>query len=290
MRKKVVLTGITGFIGKNLAERFLKNGWQVNALIRTLSDLTVLDNQEQIKFFNIDEESMVDILETVKPNVVVHLASLYLSQHEYCNIHGLINSNIEFGTKLLEAMQLNGIKNFINTGTAWQHYQNEDYNPVNLYAATKQAFEAIIKYYQEAYGFHVINLQLFDTYGKGDTRRKILALLHENRTTNEELAMSQGEQLIDLVHIDDVIAAFELATEYLLYDNSKCGTYAVSSQRPMILKDMVAEYESNMNCKLNIQWGKRPYRMREVMVPWSNYSVLPGWQAKVSFADGLKRI
>lgn len=290
MQKKVLLTGVTGFIGRNLVKRFLSQNWQVNALIRSGSDVAVLAERGQIQFFNVDKECMTDILARVQPDVVVHLASLYLAQHDYKDIPALINSNVAFGTNLLDAMRLTGVKNFINTGTAWQHYQNEDYNPVNLYAATKQAFEAIIKYYQEAYNFRVINLQLFDTYGRGDTRRKIVALLDELRQTNHFLAMSQGEQFIDLVHIDDVVNAFIMAADYLLQGSLKCGTYAVSSQQPIRLKDLVAEYERIMNCKLHIEWGGRPYRSREVMIPWSDYMLLPGWRAEINFEDGIRRI
>lgn len=290
MQKKVLLTGITGFIGRNLVKRFLSQGWQVSALIRSGSDVDVLPERNQIQFFNVDKECMTDIFAKIRPDVVVHLASLYLAQHDYKDIPALINSNVAFGTKLLDAMRLTGVKNFINTGTAWQHYQNEDYNPVNLYAATKQAFEAIIRYYQEAYNFRVINLQLFDTYGRGDTRKKIVALLDELRKTNKSLAMSQGEQFIDLVHIDDVVNAFIMAADYLLQDSSKCGIYAVSSQKPVRLKELVAEYERIMDCKLHIEWGGRPYRPREVMLPWSDYMLLPGWRAEISFVDGIKKM
>jgi hypothetical protein len=39
--------------------------------------------------------------------------------------------------------------------------------------------------------------------------------------------------------------------------------------------------------KLNIEWGGRPYRDREVMVPWKGIPV-PGWKAKVNVEEGIQ--
>ena len=69
-----------------------------------------------------------------------------------------MSSNITFGTQLVEAMVANGCYQFVNTGTSWQHYENDEYNPVNLYAATKQAFEDILRYYVETSALRVITL------------------------------------------------------------------------------------------------------------------------------------
>ena len=66
-----------------------------------------------------------------------HLAARYIAANAYEDIGGLVKDNIEFGTELLEAMKANNINHFVNTGTAAQHYENEAYNPMNLYAATK---------------------------------------------------------------------------------------------------------------------------------------------------------
>ena len=63
-----------------------------------------------------------------------------------------------------------GVKILVNTGTSWQHYENKDYSPVNLYAATKQSFEAILQYYVEVASLKAITLKLFETYGLDDPR------------------------------------------------------------------------------------------------------------------------
>ena len=94
-------------------------------------------------------------------------------------------------------MTVNGVSKIINTGTFWQHYENREYSPTCLYAATKQAFESILHYYVEAKFLMIITLILFDSYGPSDPRPKLFSLLQEARQSEKVIAMSPGEQKID---------------------------------------------------------------------------------------------
>jgi nucleoside-diphosphate-sugar epimerase len=220
---------------------------------------------------------------------VFHLASLFLSQHETKDVNSLIKSNLLFGNQLLEAMKVNQVTNLVNTGTSWQHYNNDDYNPVCLYAATKQAFEAILEYYVQACGIKVITLKLFDTYGPDDPRPKLFHLLSAAATSGETLNMSGGEQFIDLVHIDDVTEAYLTAAQRLIECRAQQHErYAVSSGNPMPLRDLVDLYSEVIGSAINVNWGARPYRFREVMKTWTGGSNLEGWQPKYTLADGMK--
>ena len=144
---------------------------------------------------------MINIVNEANPEIVFHLASLFLAQHTLEDIERLVQSNLLFGVQIAEAITLQGVTKLINTGTSWQHYENEDYNPVCLYAATKQAFEDMLKFYVEASKLKVITLKLFDTYGPDDSRPKLFTLLRKVAQEQTELAMSPGEQLIDLVYM-----------------------------------------------------------------------------------------
>ncbi len=187
---------------------------------------------------------MLDILCKSKPVIVFHLASLFLVQHQSNEIESLIKSNILFGAQLVEAMVKKETYKLVNTGTSWQHYNNEDCGPVNLYSATKQAFEAILKFYAEATPLKAITLKLFDTYGPNDPRPKLFNLLKKVAEEQKPLAMSPGEQLIDIVYIDDVVDAFIIAAERLLNDKVEhYEDYAVSSGSPIKLRDLVKIYE-----------------------------------------------
>lgn len=289
-----LVTGGTGFTGSNLIRRLVSDGWLVHAIVRPDSNLSLLKevtNQVRLHVHDGSTLGLIEIIAIAKPNVIFHLASLILTQHTPKDLVPLLQSNIIFSTQLAEAMAENKINKIINTGTFWQHYENKEYAPTCLYAATKQAFEGILQYYVDTKSLKVITLKLFDSYGPNDPRPKLFSLLKEANKSRQPLLMSLGEQLIDLVHIDDVIGAFILAANRLLIGNvDGHERYAVSSGNPVKLKELVCLYEKVANVNIPIQWGGRSYRDREVMLPWNRGIALPDWKPKISLIDGIRSI
>ena len=291
-RRRALVTGATGYIGLNLAKRFVAEGWDVHVVVRPTAKLDALDPiRPSITIHQHDGSTrdMIRLVGDARPDVVFHLASLFLAQHRPEDVEALISSNLLFSTQLAEAMAANEVKHLINTSTSWQHYENAEYNPVNLYAATKQAFEDILSFYINAHGLKVMTLTLFDTYGPDDPRPKLISLLWKTALNQEALAMSPGEQLIDLVHIEDVIGAFLHSADLVIDQHEGHMQYGISSGKPIRLIDLVAEFEEVTGLKLPIAWGRRPHRQREVMVPWTNYMTLPEWQPRVPFAKGIQQ-
>jgi nucleoside-diphosphate-sugar epimerase len=286
---KIFLTGATGYIGSQLAKRLLLEGHELAIVIRPKSNLKVLHKllpQIEVHIYDGSYASLFAALNTSKPDLVFHIASLFIAQHKQEDVPSLIESNIIFPVQLLEAMNQLEIKQLINTGTSWQHFNNEDYNPVNLYAATKQAFESLLAFYVESQGLKAITLKLFDTYGPGDFRPKLFSLLRKATHTGETLSMSPGQQLLDLVYIDDVLEAYKLAIEQLSVIQ-KSESYAVSSLTTISLRDLLKIYSETTERKVNVEWGGQPYRAREVFIPWTNFNLLPGWVSQVSLAQGI---
>ncbi len=288
-----LVTGATGFVGSHVARRLIRDGWQVHILSREGSRLP--DGTEFNKVTNHRHDgsiqSMVRCVANAKPNVVFHLASMFLVQHAPKDVEPLIASNVLFASQLLEAMAVNEVNCVINTGTSWQHYNNDDYNPVCLYAATKQALEAILEYYVQARGIKAITLKLFDTYGPNDPRPKLFHLLKKAATSGMALDMSAGAQLIDLVHIDDVVEAYLIAAQRLLEGKvSRHEQYAVSSGQPLPLKELTQVYARVTKQAGPVNWGARAYRFREVMVPWDRGIWIDGWKPRIELEDGLCRM
>lgn len=287
---RYILSGATGFIGSHLLRRLLNEGHEVAIISRkTSSYKKISDIKDKLDIFEYDGdiEELINFYKKVKPDITVHLASLYITEHTSKEVGKLIDSNINFSTQLLEAMNSSGCKKIINTSTSWQHYNNENYNPINLYAATKEAFETIIKFYVEAMDFKCISLELFDTYGKNDSRNKILNLLSKYSAEKTILNMSKGEQILDLTYIDDVVEAYVCASDLLLaMDEKYFEKYMVSGER-ISLKNLVNLYEEKTGENIFINWGAREYRKREMMVPWSKGKILKNWKAKTSLEDGI---
>jgi nucleoside-diphosphate-sugar epimerase len=219
---------------------------------------------------NLDGPLIVDQIKKARVSGIVHLATHFVAEHRSEDINQLLDANIKFGCQLLEMAKTLDISWFLNTGTFWQHYDGDQYNPVNLYAATKQAFEDIARYYAITHELRFCTLKLCDTYGPGDTRKKIFNLWESVAKTGEVLEMSPGDQLIDIVHVDTVVEAFLKLIKML--ESEACRkknmeTYYVSSGEEITLRDLANRYQETHNVTLNIKWGAKPYRRREVMKP-----------------------
>ena len=214
---RILVTGATGFVGGHLVRRLLRERHEIHVLTRPSTDLLKFGdelNRVSSHPHYGSTEDMVSLVRDAQPDAVIHLASLFLGEHKPDDVDELVRSNILLSVQLAEAMAANDVRLLINVGTSWQHYDDEDYNPVNLYAATKQAFRALLQYYVEVHQIRVINLELFDTFGPNDRRGKLFSLLGRLRSGGDSIGMSPGAQRLDPVYIDDVVEAHYRSTKY----------------------------------------------------------------------------
>ena len=274
----ILVTGSTGFIGKHLCEE-LKKMHSVFFLVRPHSSQDKFGANNE--FFVFGDNNILELRKYIQDNNIegiIHLASLYIQRHNAEDIPNLVQSNLYLGTAVLEAAVNTSVKWFINTGTIWQNYNSPDgedkYCPVNLYAATKQAFMDIAKFYSETSNIRICTLKLCDTYGPDDTRRKIYSLLEEYAKSGEVLRMSPGEQKLDILHVSDVVSGFIKLMNLLNSKVDLLSEYVLTSGKQLSLQELVSKYESTHVVKLNIEWGALPYREREVMVPYKG-NLLP---------------
>jgi nucleoside-diphosphate-sugar epimerase len=289
MMRRALITGITGFIGGTLAARLLTDGWKVDAIVRPQSNIDSLAFGPDTTFHVVEDgQDLTATLAAARPDVVFHLASLYLAEHRPDQIAALVQSNILFPTLLAEAMVATGVRRLVNTGTAWQNFRGENYLPVNLYAATKQAAEHLLLYYTDACDLSVITLRLFDTYGHGDKRRKLIQILIDAAQSGENIAMSPGDQLVDLTHVDDVVQGFMTAAERLFNaPQSVSELYLLSGER-FSVKELAKVVGDATGNPLTPNFGGRPYRSREVMKPIdAGGRLLPDWQPRHILAEYL---
>ncbi len=278
---KILVTGSNGFIGSHLCAR-LRKEHEVFYLARPHNAMQQSGVNGSTFFFeNNNIGALSRFLRENQIEGIIHLASCYIQAHKEEEIPDLIQSNVYFGTAVLEAAAKADVKWFINTGTIWQNFNAPDgsdaYCPVNLYAATKQAFMNIAKFYSETTDIRICTLKLCDTYGPNDTRRKIYSLFEEIARTGETLKMSAGEQKLDILHVDDVVKGFVHLAEMMHNGEELRDEYVLSSGQQLTLREIAAKYEKEHNVHLNIEWGARPYRVREVMEPYKG-NVLSGWK------------
>ena len=105
--------------------------------------------------------------------------------------------------------------------------------------------------------------------------------------------MSPGKQLIDISYIEDVISAYTTMITHLESGNIaqfNNRSYAVRAKERVTLQELAGIYQDATGRKLHINWGERPYREREVMIPWEKGEPVPGWEPKFTLAEAIKKM
>ncbi|MGZ4734560.1 MAG: NAD-dependent epimerase/dehydratase family protein [Acidimicrobiia bacterium] len=281
--RRALVTGATGFVGGHLLRRLIGDGWVVHALVRDPS--AALPDGVALHAIPAPIDELIALVASIRPQVCFHLATAFRCVHVPEDIEPMVTANVGFGTALAEAVSQAGDCIFVNTGTVWQHYDARPYSPVSLYAAMKQAFTDVLRFYQEVAGLPVVTLELTDTYGPGDPRPKLLPILLRAAREGTQLQMTDGTQLIDVIHVDDAVSAL-VATAA----GAPGATYGASSGETLTIRELVARFEKVSGLEVSAEWGVRAARPREMTRPWMVSGPPPGWAPTVSLDAGIRAL
>lgn len=288
---RVLVTGITGFLGRNLAESLVSRGYSVFGMGRTLEVLETVPGQSGVLTYDGDVDKLALQLRKIRPEAIVNLAAVYLPNDCLAGVDELIRANVILPAQLLEACSQHGLKIFLSVGTYLENHENSVDNPRNLYAVSKAAAYSFTRYYAKKYNLWARSLVLFDTYGPFDNRNKLVPALVQSASTGRPLNMSEGSQLIDLVYIDDVVDAFVSSLEAVRYQAPGiCPRFGVGTGQACSVRDVVKQFEDAFGLKLNVVFGALgPHRPTSQTI-WTGLPRLPDWQAKVNLREGFAKI
>lgn len=288
--KKILLTGATGFVGSNLVNALLKENIHTLAIIsRDLKTTKDLFGEQVRHIISIDENFKNNIIDFA-PDIVLHLASYSTSKDDPDSIRKMLDSNILFLSLLLDALKETKIKFFFNIGTFAEYYYNDgELNPAYYYAATKTASRSIIQYYKNLIGMKYNTIVLYTVYGGNNKNKKIIDLLFESISSDKPISMTNGEQISDFIHINDVISFFLyiLKNSHLLKDRHD---YHLGSGKGITIKQLAQLIEKTSGKKANIKWGGLKYRPTDVMraiAPIYKLEKELGWKPKINIEKGI---
>ncbi|NNA16427.1 NAD(P)-dependent oxidoreductase [Pseudomonas lundensis] len=275
---KVLITGITGYIGRRLAAYSKALGHEVIGLVR--------DNLEDGDYFVYDGTyaSIKHAVTSSRPDIVFHLAAAYSRVEE--DIEPIVDANLKLPIYLAQALN-NSSAVFIAVGSFWQFgCANEQYSPLDTYSASKEALEKMLEFYSSNTALKIRVVYLYGTYGDGDGRGKFLDSLITSVNNNEVLGVSPGFQILNLVHADDVVRALFLAADEALNGGSGAiKRFCVNGDEELTLRELVDLCGSLANKRMNVTFGAIPYREKEIMQPRYPFPRVPNWSQQVALHE-----
>ncbi len=163
--KRILLTGVTGFLGSHLAKALLTAGYEVVALKRKSSSLRRVETIiHDIDFFDIDGLDFDELFrDCEKIDTIIHTATCYGRNNE--SISEIFEANTEFPLRLLDAGNRAGVEMFLNTDTILDKY-------LNLYALSKNQLLQWGKFFSMHEKIRFGNIRLEHFYGPDDDPTK----------------------------------------------------------------------------------------------------------------------
>jgi nucleoside-diphosphate-sugar epimerase len=289
LRKKILITGSTGFVGKHLVPILLNEGYEILEITRDISKSTSLFKNTTSKLL-LDDINFKEIIIEFNPEIVIHLASYLTSSDNWIDVEKLVNTNILFLSKILNAVSKVDLKLFINTGTFAEYFKgDEEMIPAYFYAATKTASRSIVDYYANAYNFKQSTIVPYTIYGGIDSQKKIVDIIFDSTLNETPLDLSPGEQILDFIHIEDVTNFYTTVINNINRlpnkTNFKLGTGIGHN-----LQQVATYIEEITRRKTNIIWGGKNYRNSDVMFAIANLENIKSiidWEPKIVFKTGL---
>lgn len=297
--KNVLVTGATGFIGKQLIQKLAENGIQVTALIRSKkNNLNVLPNVKDINvvYCELSEINQLEkyLKSTSEFDTLYHLAWDGTSGDRRAN-YICQYSNVKYTLDLINVANNLGIKRFIGAGTLAE-YDNLAYlpldgaspNAVAMYAAAKISAHFMSKIECNRLGMEHVWGIFSNIYGVGNTTNNFVNYASKLMLSEERASFTLGEQNYDFVYISDFIRGL-----FLLGEKGKNNyEYFIGSGAPRKLKEYIYSIRNAVDSKIEVHLGEIPYHGVSLDIEKLSTEKLEkdtGYRAEIDFETGIQR-
>ena len=297
MQKRIVVTGVAGFVGSNLAKHLIDRGYAVVG-IDDLSAGTLENVDPRVEFHKIDirDPGVYPLLRGV--DAVFHLAAK--SSLTDCLDHPLEASSVNtLGTvNLLEAARQAKVGKFTYADTSAEYEgitefptKEEKIRPIGVYAVSKHGGAAFCESYRELYGMNVTIVRYFNVYGPAQDWRRVIppvmsAFIIRMLRGERPVIYGTGEKRRDFIYVDDVNDFHFI----LLEDpRSEGRVFNVGSGVNFSINEIYKLVEDLLQTGLKPIY--KPDLPGEAQMTLADISAARelGWEPKVDIHEGLRR-
>lgn len=308
----IVVTGVAGFIGSNLAEYFLANGFHVVGLDNFATghkkNMDAFITHEKFKFVEGDIRNLATCQEVVQgATYVLHQAALGSVPRSINDPITSNDVNVSGFLNMLVAARNAGVKRFVYAASSSTYgdskvlpkVEEEIGKPLSPYAITKYVNELYAEIFSKTYGLETIGLRYFNVFGKrqdpqGAYAAVIPKFVMQLMQKESPVINGDGSYSRDFTYIDNVVQMNELA---MFTENSEAintvfntavGDQITLNEMVDLLKQYLSKYDPEIQ-HVEITYGPN----RNGDIPHSKASIekakrLLNYNPKYPFADGLK--
>jgi UDP-glucose 4-epimerase len=297
MQRRIVVTGVAGFVGSNLAKSLLDQGYAVKG-IDSLSAGTLENVDRRVEFHEADVRTPEIYPVFEGADAVFHLAAKTCLPE--CADHPLeaASMNVVGTLNVLEAARGAKVRKFIYADTSAEYEginkfptREEQIRPIGIYAASKHGGATFCESYRELYAMDVTILRYFNVYGPAQDWRRVVppvmsAFIIRMLRGEPPVIYGNGEKRRDFIYVDDVNALHQV----ILHDPRSAGRVInVGSGTNLSVNEVYELIEGLLKTGLKpIYKPDLPGEARATLADITNARQL-GWNPKVDIEEGLRR-
>ena len=320
MKKKILITGVAGFIGFNLAKKLISLNHKIIGIdnINNYYDPKIKkDRLKNLKnknffFFKSDiknKKTLEKIFKKHKPNFIVNLAAQAGVRYSIENPKTYLENNIDGFLNILDLSVKYNIKHLVYASSSSVYGLNDDFpfsekkiadHPLAMYAVSKRTNELMAHSYSYLYNLPTTGLRYFTVYGPWG--RPDMALFKFAKLGLQKKAIplfNSGNHIRDFTYIDDVVELTRRAIFKIPNNEKKITNYSskirwrifnICSSKPVKLKKFIQEIEKNIDTK--IKFNNLKLQSGDVVkTHGSNKMTISKlkYRPKINYKTGIKR-
>jgi dTDP-glucose 4,6-dehydratase len=310
MKKKFLITGITGFAGPNLAKLLLSKGHEVHGVIRCpngrqtdLLDLLTLDEYNSITFHNLDlrvYHSVHKLFTNYKFDGVFHLAAQSHPPTSFADPILTFEENVTASMNIITILENTGTKlMFCSTSEV---YGTAKYTPIDEshplqgqspYSASKISADKIAESFYLSFGAPISVIRPFNTFGPRQSTRAIIpSVVTQLLSQNKQAQLGDPSPLRDFLHVSDTVEGFLLAGISTSIFGEVINLCSGEEHSMLEVATSCAE-QLGLDPITSLVWDTdsrlRPEKSEVRQLIGSNAKALKllGWKPKTNFSQGL---